>query len=299
MIGSVSEGTGREYSITMLCDVYGVPRSTLYAGATERGHEGPLTKRGPKTKVSDAELVELIRQVLRARPFHGEGHRKVHAVLRHRMGVVVGRNRTLRRMRQEGLLAPVRFRNEHGDKAHAGTIVTDEPDRTWGTDATRFQTEEEGWCWFFGAIDHCVDDVVGWTVAKKGDRFQALEPIRQGLRRHFGSIERDVARGLVVRCDHGSQYVSDDFRGELGYFGISISYAYVSEPECNGIAERFLRTLREQVLDCHRFKNLEEARGVIGQFIERYNREWLIERLGYRSPLEVRAEFELAEVHAA
>jgi len=39
----------------------------------------------------------------------------------------------------------------------------------------RFYTEEDGLCWFFVAIDHCAEDVVGWHVAKNGDRFAALE----------------------------------------------------------------------------------------------------------------------------
>jgi len=34
----------------------------------------------------------------------------------------------------------------------------------WGTDATRFYTERKGWCWFFGAIDHHLDEVVGWHL---------------------------------------------------------------------------------------------------------------------------------------
>jgi len=29
---------------------------------------------------------------------------------------------------------------------------------------------------------------------------------------------------------------------------------------------------------------------VIAEFIDRYNRQWLIERLGYRTPAEARAE---------
>src|SRR5438132_6632389 len=32
-------------------------------------------------------------------------------------------------------------------------IVTTRPDEMWGTDATRFYTEREGWCWFFGVWD--------------------------------------------------------------------------------------------------------------------------------------------------
>jgi len=39
-----------------------------------------------------------------------------------------------------------------------------------------------------------------------------------------------------------------------------------------------------------RFQTLEQARRVIANFIERYNDEWLIERLEYRSPARARAE---------
>jgi len=141
------------------------------------------------------------------------------------------------------------------------------------------------------ALDHCCDDVVGWQAVKRGDRFAALEPIRQGLREHFGGVSKEAARGLVVRGDHGPQYTSDDFWGELSFCGIEVSYAYVGEPECNGIMERFLRTLKEQVLWVHRFRNLEEARQLIGEFIARYNGEWLIQRLGYRSPAQARQSF--------
>jgi hypothetical protein len=92
---------------------------------------------------------------------------------------------------------------------------------------------------------------------------------------------RDVARGLAVRCDWGPQYIADAWINEVKWLGITISPSYVSEPECNGVIERFMRTLRKQCLYLHRFQTLEEARQVIAAF-DRYNHEWLIERLEYR-----------------
>lgn len=94
----------------------------------------------------------------------------------------VGKNRILRLMRRENLLPPVRRGRPHGDRSHSGTIVTERSSELWGTDATRFYTRREGWCCFFGAIDHFVADIVGWHVAHKGDRWAALEPIRQEVR---------------------------------------------------------------------------------------------------------------------
>lgn len=270
----------------MICKVFGVPRSTFYFA--QRSERRGRKKRGPKTQVADEELIAVIREEIRSSPFQGEGYRKVWVRLRSK-GWRVGKNRVLRLMRQERLLAPTRRRHLHGDKAHQGTIVTERPDQMWGTDGTRFWTEEEGWCWWFGCVDHCVGEVVGWTVAKVGDRFAALEPVRQGVRSYFGQPERDVARGLSLRFDLGPQYTSADFQREIRFFGIQPSPAFPEEPETNGIMERFIRTLKEQCLWVHRFRNLEEARQKLGQFITLYNQGWLIQRLGYLSPLAARS----------
>ena len=58
----------------------------------------------------------------------------------------------------------------------------------------------------------------------------------------------------------------------------------MGEPECNGVVERFIRTLKEECLYLNEFETLEEAREVIGAFIERYNRGWLLQRHGYLTP---------------
>ena len=247
----------------------------------------PLAKRGPRTAVSDAVVVAAIRVVLAESRFHTEGHRKVRVRLRPK-GIYVGKHRVLRLMREHRLLAPHRRRHAHGDRSHRGTIKTERPDELWGTDATRFWTRQEGWCWFFGAIDHCAADVVGWHVAKRGDRWAALEPIRQGVQRTHGGYGPKIALGLGLRMDWGPQYTANQFLGELAWLGIRPSPSYVGEPECNGIMERWIRTLKEECLYLHDFETLDEARQVIGEFIERYNREWLLERHGHRTPTDVR-----------
>lgn len=227
--------------------------------------------------------------MLAASPFHGEGYRKVRARLAHR-GLAVSGKRVLRLMRAHHLLAPRRLGPPNGNPAHAGTIITSRPDEMWGTDATRFYTEADGWAWFFGAIDHHLDELVGWHVAKLGDRWAALEPIRQGVRHAFGAFGKDVARGVRLRCDWGPQYIADAWINEVKWLGLTISPSYVGEPQCNGVIERFMRTLKEQCIYLHRFTNLDEARRIIGEFIACYNAEWLIERLGHRTPAQARAE---------
>jgi putative transposase len=289
MNATVSPTTSRRYPLRMICGVWRVARSSVYAAVLPPAASAAPGKRGPKTRVSDADLVAAIRGILRETPFHGEGYRKVRARLAHR-GLTMGGKRVLRLMRQYHLLAPRRLGPPNGDPAHAGTIITTRPDEMWGTDATRFYTEDDGWCWFFGAIDHHTDELLGWHVAKLGDRWAALEPIRQGVRHAFQGFSKEVARGLKIRCDWGPQYIADAWINEVKWLGITISPSYVGEPECNGVIERFMRTLKEQCIYLHRFQSLAEAQRLIEAFIHRYNTEWLIERLGHRTPAQARAD---------
>ncbi|MEX3606589.1 MAG: integrase core domain-containing protein [Burkholderia sp.] len=70
--------------------------------------------------------------------------------------------------------------------------------------------------------------------------------------------------------------------------GITLSYAFVAEPQTNGVAERFNRTMKEQAIQGRLFKNVEEVRVAAIAFKDRYNREWRLEKLGFKSPLEAR-----------
>ena len=54
------------------------------------------------------------------------------------------------------------------------------------------------------------------------------------------------------------------------------------------VAEHFIRTLKEECIYLHNFETLEEARAVIGVFIERYNNSWLFQRHGYMTPARAR-----------
>ena len=45
-----------------------------------------------------------------------------------------------------------------------------------------------------------------------------------------GSVEADVARGLALRMDHGSQYLSDYFLNQVRYWGIHPSFGLLEEP---------------------------------------------------------------------
>lgn len=221
------------------------------------------------------------------------GYRTVWARLRFgEPAAHVGQQRGLRLLRRHHLRAPIRSGHPQAPRAHDGHIVTDAPNVMWGTDGTRCFTEPDGWWWRFTAVDHHTGEIVGHYVTTCGDRFAALEPVTQGVRRCVGAVGADVARGLAVRNDHGPQYTARDFRAGLTFLGITPSPAFVRQPAGNGVAERAFRTIKEQCLDLHRFQTVAESRQVIGDFVTRYHEHWLVAKLGSQPPTAARQAWE-------
>jgi transposase InsO family protein len=299
----VEAQVSRRPTLKAVFDEAQVSRATWYrneAPGRAKSNEDPggvRSRRGPKTEISDEDLVEKIRVVLKNSPFVGEGHRKAWARLRFE-GIRTSKRRVLRLMRESGLLAPQRAKRVLGPRSHDGTITTAAPNVMWGTDLTTTFTLDEGLASVFVAIDHCDDYCTGIHAAKVATRHEALEPIRQGVREAFNGYEGKVAAGLSVRHDHGSQYASDDFQNELRFLGIEPSPSFVRAPEGNGIAERFIRTLKEQLLWIKPFRTVEELRQALHDWRRQYNEEWLIERHGFRSPSWMRQAL-LTEAKAA
>jgi putative transposase len=141
-----------------------------------------------------------------------------------------------------------------------------------------------------GAIDHASDDIVGGTSRKSaiaGPRSNRFAPARVWP---SAPSAKNVARGLTVRSDWWPQYIADALRERAGVARHHAQHSFVRERQCNGIIERFIRTLKEESLWLHRFDSLEEARGIIGAFVERCICHWLIERLDHRSAAVARRE---------
>ena len=199
MSATTSAATGRCFGIQRVCQVWERSRSALYARRARAHHRvgaGPA-RRGPPPRQSDAQLLAAIRTDLARSPFHGEGHRKVHARLRILDGIRVARTRVLRVMRAHGLLSPHCGR-QGAAKTHDGRVITQAPNVMWGTDGVRVFTLDDGWGWIFAAVEHWNAECVGWHVCKVGSRFAALDPIAQGLERLYQVAEEHEDRAVFM-----------------------------------------------------------------------------------------------------
>jgi transposase InsO family protein len=291
MSRTVSPSSNLPYGVARVAKIWDLARSSFYAARQREQQPREARKRGPKV-LTDEELITEIRRILAEPMFTGEGYRKIWARLRHK-GVRTDKDRVLALLREQQLLSPARQFGAESGNPHDGTIVTEAPDQMWGTDATATFTDAEAAVTVFAAIDHYTAECTGIYAVKKATRFEALEPIRQGVKEYFGDFSAGIAAGLLLRHDHGSVYMSDHFQSEIKFLGIESSPAFVRQPEGNGCIERFFRTLKEQLLWVRRFRNLEELRAALAEFRDRYNHHWILQRLKYRTPAEARRDFQL------
>jgi len=291
MSRTVSTSTGKRFGLQRVCRVWKRPRSTFYhrLRLQARDPAAPTKRPGPQGPCDDATLLGHIRKVLADSPFHGEGYRKVWARLRFQK-VRTSKERVRRLMREHRLQAPHRAGDAHGPKAHDRTIIPERPNQMWGTDLTGTVTVRDGSVGVFVAVDHHTAECVGIHAAISCTRFEALEPIRQGVRDFCGGFAENAATGISLRHDHGSQYLADDFQTEIRFLGFTSSPAFVREPEGNGCAERFIRTLKENLLWVRTFETVEELRLALLEFKRHYNEQWIVERLGYRTPAQARKD---------
>jgi transposase InsO family protein len=196
----------------------------------------------------------------------------------------------LRLMRQHALLSPHRAR-PRPDAPHERRIITAAPNLMWATDATRITTVQDGKVWLFGVAEHWNAELLGWHVAKRGTRYEAIQAVGMAVRLQFGHLGAGAGagRGLALRHDHGSAFMAGHFQNQIRFWGMAPSYAFVAEPETNGVIERLFRTLKEQIVHGRIFETIDEVRDAVRTFAARYNAEWLIEKNGHRSPDAARA----------
>jgi len=173
------------------------------------------------------------------------------------------------------LLAPVSRVRRHADGRHDGTIIPEAPHRLWGADATRVETEPDGWGWVLVCSDRC--HLEAWAeVVKVGDRLAAREPLRPAVGERCGGFRAHTARGLQLRPNCGRQCLSDYFPGEIRWLEMESSPALVGEPEGNGVAEWCIRQLQEQVFWTRQLLTLNDARQAVRELVDRFTREgWL------------------------
>ena len=76
----------------------------------------------------------------------------------------------------------------------------------------------------------------------------------------FGVVAAGIACGVVFGHDHGSAFMADHFQNQIKFWGMAPSFAFVAEPETNGVAGRFFRTFKEPVVYRRIYQTIDDVR---------------------------------------
>jgi len=69
---------------------------------------------------------------------------------------------------------------------------------------------------------------------------------------------------------------------------VKASYAFIEQPQTNGVAERFFKALKEQIVHGRIYRTVAEMRDAVDTFVNLYNDQWLPEKNGFISPSPTR-----------
>ena len=275
--------------VRQLCALAGLSRAGFYR------HWQASAPRREEVALRDV----LPRLHLAHRPY---GYRRIAALLR-REGWRVNHKRVLRLMREDNLLAlrrrpfvPVTTDTQHGwrvvpNLAHG--LMPTGLDQLWVADITYLRLQEE-FAYLAVVLDAFSRRVVGWALATHLQASLAVAALRMALRR------RRPAPGLVHHSDRGVQYACADYAALLETHGLQPSMSRIGNPYDNAKAESFMKTLKHEEVDGRAYRDVDQARCEIGNFIDRvYNERRLHSALGYRSPAEYEANHRARRIDLA
>jgi putative transposase len=205
-------------------------------------------------------------------------------------GLKVGRRRTARLMRENGLKARQKRRFKRTTDSHhafpvapnllAQDFSATRPNQKWNADISYVWTSE-GWLYLAVVLDLFARRVVGWAVSDRLHKELALEALRNAL------AIRQPPAGLTHHADRGSQYCSIEYQAELRKHGIRISMSGKGNCYDNSVVETFFKTLKSELVWRTVFQTRAEAKAAIGRYIDGfYNSVRRHSTLDYVSPIQ-------------
>ena len=220
------------------------------------------------------------------------GYRRVTAELRRR-GMAVNHKRVVGLMQEDQLLAlrrrPWMATTDSGHELRvyvnlARRMVLSAPDQLWVADITYIRLAQE-FVYLAVVVDGFSRRAVGWALERSLQTRLTVAALEMAL-----AVRRPAA-GLVHHSDRGIQYAAAEYARRLAQHGMTASMSRPAYPYDNAQCESFIKTLKQEEIYCHRYRDLEDLRTHLREFIEEYyNRSRLHSALGYQSP----AEFEAA-----
>jgi len=276
------------WPVVVMCAVLKVSASGFYAWI--RSTPSARDQKDERLKVLIGESFAKSRKTY--------GSPRVHADL---VGERVGRNRVIRIMQSEQLVARVRRRyrsttmSEH-DQPIADNLLDREfeataPNQRWVGDTTELLTPT-GKFYLAAVVDLYARVVVGWAMSAVNDRHLTIAALDQALRRRCPGTD------LLHHSDQGSTYASADYQKVLSTHGITCSMSRRGNCYDNAVMESWFSTFKAELGET--FDSIRRGKDLAFDYIEVfYNQQRRHSFIGYRTPAEHERRFHAQQPAAA
>jgi len=261
--------------VSTLCQMTGLNRAGFYRW------RAPC----PATPV-EMELRDAMQKIALEWPAYG--YRRITAELQER-GFEVNHKRVLRLMREDNLLCVgrrafvVTTDSRHNLPVYPNLAREFTPaaiNQLWVADITYIRLRAE-FVYLAVVLDAFSRRVIGWALGRTLEAELAIAALRMAL------LERQPSSGLIHHSDRGVQYASHAYSEMLKQHGALISMSRKGNPYDNAACESFMKTLKQEEVYRNEYRDFEDARSSIGEFLERvYNQKRRHSALGYLPPVE-------------
>ena len=261
-----------------ICQVLGIGRATVYRASAPRPRHYAMP--------ADRPVAAQIHEIIRERASYG--YRRVTAVVNRTFGVRYNRKRIRRVMALEGwtLARPAQRRS---GRAHTGQVRRPYADERWCSDTLEIA------CWNGEVVElgfalDCADrECLAWVAAPRALTGADIRHLmQQAIAARFGATGWPQRR-LEWLSDNGSIYTALETVIAAERLGLTPITTPAYSPQSNGLAERFVRTLRRDYLDGADRSTAAVVLDQLPRWLEDYNTQAPHAALGYRAPREYRA----------
>jgi putative transposase len=273
------------FEVELLCRTLGASPSTYYA----RRSRPPSAR-----SITDAWLHEEVERVFKEN-YSVYGARKVWRQL-HREGIVIGRDRVARLLRQAGLQGVRRGKKHFTTQRDENAVrppdlverdfTAEEPNRLWLADITYVRTWA-GFCYVAFVQDVFSRMIVGWSIATHLRTSLATEALEMAVWKRGVAVE-----GLIHHSDAGSQYTSVVYTERLAEHGIAPSVGSVGDSFDNAMAESAIGLYKTELIRRHGpWRSPEQVEIATLEYIDWFNFRRLHGEIGHVPPAEFEEVF--------
>ena len=225
-------------------------------------------------------LMEKINELALKYPFYG--YRRIYALLR-KEGMLVNHKRVYRLYKELNLQRPKKKKkrirkNLINSLPSLNLIKASYPNNVWVTDFVYDSLTNNRPLRILIIQDAYTKKVVGYGI----QRSITAEDVKMIFERAI----RLNGKPDVIRSDNGPEFRSKLLNSFLNTNRIKHEFIEKGKPYQNGIAESFMDKLRDECLNLNTFKNIEEAKEIIANYINFYNRKRPHSSLNYKTPIE-------------